>query len=398
MKQVALGTILIDTAETGAAMTPAAAAAPALSGALADGLPISPAVSAPWGVPIATASTTGWVSAEGGDAIRRGLGDTDASITAEMLSTASEQLLAEAPGLSADELLRLARQLRDEIDADGVARRERQRQDARELKYWVRKDCMHELHGLFDQEKSYIIFAALDRLLGPRRGAPRFVDKVQQSRAQAILDDPRTDAQMCADNLVELVRVATTVDPTRMFGSRRPAVRVLVTERNLSARSLAAPLPRLPGGANSPPGHAGGAASPTELPGHGYIEGVPDPVSRETVDRYLCDTGTVGVLFDDEGQCTNVGRAERTFTERQRIGLAARDGGCMIGDCDRPPAWCEAHHVEEWDHDDGHTDIADGSNGKYDPFECPSNIRRFRLKRAGATIPIQNRRRRSDPR
>ncbi len=55
----------------------------------------------------------------------------------------------------------------------------------------------------------------------------------------------------------------------------------------------------------------------------------------------------------------NVGREQRLFTTRQRIGLAARDAGCLSPGCARPPSWCEAHHINEF-HDGGRTDIADG--------------------------------------
>jgi len=40
--------------------------------------------------------------------------------------------------------------------------------------------------------------------------------------------------------------------------------------------------------------------------------------------------------------------------------MAARDGGCRWPGCDRPPAWTEAHHVDQWLRDNGYTDIADG--------------------------------------
>jgi hypothetical protein len=68
----------------------------------------------------------------------------------------------------------------------------------------------------------------------------------------------------------------------------------------------------------------------------------------------------VPILFDRDGQVVNVGRDHRLFTHRQRIGLAARDGGCVWPGCDRPPSWCEAHHIDEWDAHHGHTNIADG--------------------------------------
>jgi hypothetical protein len=65
-------------------------------------------------------------------------------------------------------------------------------------------------------------------------------------------------------------------------------------------------------------------------------------------------------LFDTNGQVVNVGRDQRLFTSLQRIGLAVRDGGCRFPECDRPPPWTEAHHIDEWHRHGGRTDIADG--------------------------------------
>ncbi|MGH2815218.1 MAG: HNH endonuclease signature motif containing protein, partial [Actinomycetota bacterium] len=30
--------------------------------------------------------------------------------------------------------------------------------------------------------------------------------------------------------------------------------------------------------------------------------------------------------------------------------LVVRDGGCAVAGCDRPPAWCQAHHLRHWLH------------------------------------------------
>jgi hypothetical protein len=84
------------------------------------------------------------------------------------------------------------------------------------------------------------------------------------------------------------------------------------------------------------------------------------PVSTTTAQRYVCAAGTVPILFDQDEQVVNVGRDQRLFTRRQRIGMAARDGGCVWPGCDRPPSWCEAHHIDEWDAHHGRMDIADG--------------------------------------
>ncbi|HSP51397.1 MAG TPA: hypothetical protein VLO00_00755, partial [Cryobacterium sp.] len=93
---------------------------------------------------------------------------------------------------------------------------------------------------------------------------------------------------------------------------------------------------------------------------HGQIEGNQVPISQETIDRLLCETGTRGIQFDDTGQIINVGRDERLFTEAQRAAMAVRDGGCLWVDCDRSPAWSEAHHINEWLNDNGYTDLAEG--------------------------------------
>jgi hypothetical protein len=55
-------------------------------------------------------------------------------------------------------------------------------------------------------------------------------------------------------------------------------------------------------------------------------------------------------------QPLEVGRATRVVAAAQRAALAVRDGGCRFPGCDRPPAWCEAHHLRHWVHG-GTTDL-----------------------------------------
>ena len=55
-------------------------------------------------------------------------------------------------------------------------------------------------------------------------------------------------------------------------------------------------------------------------------------------------------------QPLEVGRASRVVTAAQRTALAIRDGGCVFPGCDRPLAWCEAHHLRHWLHG-GPTDL-----------------------------------------
>ena len=285
-----------------------------------------------WLGPVGRAVAAGGIPVGAADAIRMGLGTPSEAVTVAMLTAAAQRLVEEAVSLNADQLLKRARAVRDEIDAEGVADRERARHAQRYLRVFERPDGMIRVDGLLAPESGGAeVKATFDAISSPRRGGPRFVDADEQERAQRILDDERTTEQLQADSFVELLRLGVAADPGKTVGSGKPAVRVLVTGEDLRNGT-----------------------------GSGRIEGHPDAISIRSVQRTVCTAGIVPILFDDDGQCLNVGREQRLFTERQRVALAARDGGCRVAGCDRPPSWCEAHHIDQWDRDHGQTNVTDG--------------------------------------
>jgi hypothetical protein len=284
-----------------------------------------------WHAPIARAVANGELSVAAADALAQGLGVVDDVITTELLRDAAEALIAGAAGSNPDQLFRDARRIREELDSAKVALREKEQRELRFLRTFRRVDGMIGGSFLLDPEDGGFLTAALDAMTSPRRGGPRFVDPIAAEFAKKLLDDPRTNEQINADTLIDLVRVAVNADPNIFPGHSQPAVRVIVHHAALEA---------------------GGGAGREEATG--------DAVSIETVQRHVCNGGTVAVGFDDDGQCVNVGRDQRLFNRRQRIGMAVRDGGCRFPGCDRPPAWCEAHHINHWYRDAGRTDVADG--------------------------------------
>lgn len=313
----------------------------------------SSAPATPWLVAVAAATAAGRLSVEAAEAIRCGLGEPGESVSVEQLAAASERLVAEAATLTLERLTALARHLRDDLDEAGIASREQQRRERRYLTLTPLSDGMTRITGLLDPESAAIVVGAVDAITSPRRGGPRFVDlnssdpSASDPSASApntsdprsrnprsvdpLLDDSRTLQQLAVDALVDLVRVATLADDGRVLGARRVGVRVHVAERDLQRGEGAA-----------------------------HFEGQTDAVSIATARRHACEAGIVPVLFDSDGQVINVGREQRLFTGRQRVGLAARDGGCRWVDCDRPPTWTEAHHINEWQRDGGLTDLQDG--------------------------------------
>jgi HNH endonuclease len=62
------------------------------------------------------------------------------------------------------------------------------------------------------------------------------------------------------------------------------------------------------------------------------------------------------VLGGAPTQPLEVGRTTRVIPPAHRSALAVRDGGCVFPHCQRPLAWCEAHHLRHWLHG-GPTDL-----------------------------------------
>src|SRR3712207_5349144 len=91
--------------------------------------PELPAPPTPWQAPIAHAVTEGRVSIAQADAIRAGLGLPTTTVPPEALAEAALELLADAATLTAGQLHRRARHLRDELDDTEVADREKRSEE-----------------------------------------------------------------------------------------------------------------------------------------------------------------------------------------------------------------------------------------------------------------------------
>ncbi|MCU1421918.1 MAG: endonuclease [Microbacteriaceae bacterium] len=264
------------------------------------------------------------------DVIRAAL--TGIDLADDALLDAANTLIHDAKFLSEEKLTARARQVRDRLDEDGVAEREEALREKRCLHLYPQPDGTTRISGVLDPESAAGLTAAIDAATSPRRGGPRFVDPTARDRAQRLLDDPRTTPQIALDALVDLVKLGVASDSAHIVGTYKPTVRLHVTARDLDRRAGAA-----------------------------QFEGQTASVSIETAERHMCADGFVPILFNDDGvRVLNLGRSQRLYSARQRTALEARDGGCRFPDCDRPPGWTEAHHINEWDRDHGRTDVADG--------------------------------------
>jgi hypothetical protein len=294
-----------------------------------------------------------------------GTQDLPAATAAE----AEPVLLDMACRLDPPGLRKLVAHLREVADPDAAAADTRtQRQHARRG-LWVSPTLagMVAIDGLLEPEAGETLLAALEPLARP-----------------TAAEDDRSGSQRRADALTELARRGLEGGRLPQTGGVRPQVAVTVDLVSLLGQ----------------PGTPGGACAWT------------GPLPAETVRRLACDANLTRVLVtrhphpasegdgdtpayhhdpdlhhstqehDRDGdaagglvarlqaamallpvalggpatQPLEVGRATRVVSPAQRTALAVRDGGCVFPGCDRPPGWCEAHHLRHWLHG-GPTDL-----------------------------------------
>jgi hypothetical protein len=161
------------------------------------------------------------------------------------------------------------------------------------------------LRGRLDAEGTAVVRAALDPL-----GAPR------PSTAEG--PDGRTAGRRRGEALIEACRRLLAGGTLPATGGDRPLVVVTVPLRTLR-----------------------------DAVGPGTLEDG-TPISPAAARRLACDAAILPAVLGGAGQPLDLGRTRRLFTGPLRRALVLRDRGCAFPGCDRPPGWCEAHHIRHW--------------------------------------------------
>ncbi len=164
------------------------------------------------------------------------------------------------------------------------------------------------LHGELDAEGAALLRTALDGLAAPRPG-------------ENAAPDRRSPARRRADALIDLIGRALSADTVPASGGTRPHLTVTIPWATLV-----------------------GAGAGVEVAATSW--GMPLP--RGVLVRLTCDAAISRIILDPDGIPLDVGRTARTVPPHIRRAVAARDLGCTFPGCDKPPSWCEAHHVIHW--------------------------------------------------
>jgi hypothetical protein len=262
---------------------------------------------------------------------------------------AAEQTLVEAgKSLPVRGLRAAVEHWRAAVDAGAAEREDQERCSRRGLGLWPTPDGMVRMDGVLDPETGAVVLTAI--------GA------VGDAWARSGVPEDRSPAQIRADALGEVCRGWLDRPDRPEVGTERPHLTVVVD------------LPTLRGDS----GHSGGSGGSGGTGGTGAIDGSPVPdvpavtggmahaVRREasvgtvlspaTIRRVACDAVVSRVLTGGRSQPLEAGRSTRVVPASMRRALVVRDGGCAFPVCDRPPSWCDAHHVRHWA-DGGPTDL-----------------------------------------
>jgi hypothetical protein len=161
----------------------------------------------------------------------------------------------------------------------------------------------------------------IDGELDPETGEPVMtaLRAIRDAEARSGGSDPRTTEQRTADALGELTRQWLDRKDRPTVAGERPHVSVTVGLDEL----------RHPRGQVAAFGHAGV---------------VPSSLAR----RMACDAKVIPAVMGGASEPLDIGRATRVIPAGMRRAVVLRDGGCTFPGCDRPQAWCDAHHVLHW--------------------------------------------------
>jgi Domain of unknown function (DUF222)/HNH endonuclease len=265
---------------------------------------------------VASALVDGKISARHAAIICASVGrlpDRVAADQPELVAQVEPTLLEHACTLDPDQLAVLGRKLVACLDPDGVLASDRDQARQRDATLVTLPDGSGRLTATLTSQAAAVWTTVLDTLSRP----------VPAENAER---DRRTPGQRRHDALVDAGRRLLRSGDLPDAGGTPATVLITLTLDQLETRIGLATT-----------AHGGTLTIPAAL-------------------QLAADAQIVPVVLDPRGAVLHLGRTRRLASPAQRLALAARDRGCSFPACDRPPDWCETHHVTPWA-DGGTTDL-----------------------------------------
>ena len=222
-------------------------------------------------------------------------------------------LVQAAQSMDAGLFTGVAKNFEHRVDAAGALAEANRAYERRYFHIGEPVDGLVRLDGLLDAEGGATLRTALGGLMRPSK------------------NDERSYGQRCADALVELGRRGTRGVRESAGGPQNGADGNHDGAGPRPQLIIRASLDTLAGVPGAPAG---------ELEGGGTVP-------AETVQRHACDSAISRIMGRGELEHER-GRAARTIAPSTRRALESRDRHCVFTGCDRPPIWCDGHHLVWW--------------------------------------------------
>jgi hypothetical protein len=217
-----------------------------------------------------------------------------------------EFLVKQASILDLDALKQIGQRLVLTVDPDGRLKDAKYRDRQRDLRLTVRPDGSSHFEGEGTAEFTEWARTVLDAMARPKPET----DGVK---------DPRTAGQRRHDAMLDAFKLLARAELLPTAAGVTSVVMLTMSQESFET------------------------GEGTVTTGHGVI------LPAKQVLMWLDgDTKVVPIVFDNIKRIVATGTGQRLFSERQRLAMIARDGGCSFPGCDAPPQWTQAHHVIEY--------------------------------------------------
>ncbi len=265
------------------------------------------------------AFATGVIAQRSAAAVCEALDALPAAVPAAMTGRVEELLLAVAADDGAAAVARAAAGVAHRFAPDELAWREARAADRDTLAVRLLPDGGITLRARYGVAAAAVILPALGAHATPGGTGAGAGAGAGGGTGAGGAPDRRDTASRHAEALVAICKLAC--------GPGSPAVR-----GEPPHISVTVPLQTLRQELGAPPG----------LLGHGA------PISATLARRLACDAKIIPIVLGGASEPLDVGRATRCWPAAIRRAIEARDQGCAMPGCDRPPAWCDIHHRKHW--------------------------------------------------
>ena len=254
---------------------------------------------------VAVAFSSGDIGLDAASAVCTAIDTLPGGVPAAMYTEIETLLVDTARDEGTKAVVQRSMEIADRFDPDGFERQESNVRSQRWMQFIRKHDGTVRVRGCLDKESAALALAVLDPLSAPLP----VTDGVR---------DTRLPEHRYADAFLQLCQLATPSLPE--VRGERPHMFVTTTLDSLQRKVGSAP---------------------------GSLEGG-HLISKGALRRIACDANIIPVVLGSAGQPLDIGRSTRIVPQGLRRALVLRDEGCAFPGCDRPPSWCDAHHIDHW--------------------------------------------------